>query len=260
MSDLTNTAARAAKAAGALLLEGREHISGIRAKEDRSLASDLDRASEKLLRQLIEKSFPTHAILGEEDGGSSNIDEEFLWVIDPLDGTHNLLRGLPLFAVSVGVLRRGEFLAGAIYMPLADALYLGEKGQGATKNGQRIHVTGKTALADCSLVFDSGFRHFDQAQFDALQALAPQAFNTRVTGCSVGNLAWLAEGAFGAIVEFDDHPWDYAAGMAIVEAAGGRISALDGAPFRFGERAYIASNCAAHEEILAHTNETQISY
>jgi myo-inositol-1(or 4)-monophosphatase len=260
MSDITNVAAKAAKAAGTLLLEGREHISGILVKEDHSLASDLDRASEKLLRQHIAKAFPTHAILGEEDGGSIDINEEFLWVIDPLDGTHNLLRGLPLFAVSVGVLRRGEFIAGAIYMPLADSLYLGEKGQGATRNGQRIHVTDKTALADCSLVFDSGFRHFDQEQFDTLQALAPQAFNTRVTGCSVGNLAWLAEGAFDAIVEFDDHPWDYAAGMAIVEAAGGRISAPDGAPFRFGERAYIASNGAAHQEILAQTRETHSAY
>ena len=160
MSDITNVAAKAAKAAGTLLLEGREHISGILVKEYHSLASDLDRASEKLLRQHIAKAFPTHAILGEEDGGSIDINEEFLWVIDPLDGTHNLLRGLPLFAVSVGVLRRGEFIAGAIYMPLADSLYLGEKGQGGNEKWPAHPRNGQNGTSRLLASFRLGISPF----------------------------------------------------------------------------------------------------
>jgi len=249
MKDIVTVAQKAVTEAGAFLRDQAQCVDGVTQKADKSLATVLDQKSEKMIREMILDSFPSHAILGEE-GGQDRSVEDYLWVVDPLDGTHNLINGIPLFAVSVGVVHNNAFVVGAICLPLSGDVYVAEQGQGAFKNGERISVSDKSNFASCSLAFDSGFRHFEDLQFDVLATLAPKAFNARVFGCSVGNLALLAEGGLDVIVEFDDYPWDNAAGVVIVREAGGRITDLDGSDFEFEGRRYVASNGQVHDEVL----------
>lgn len=219
------------------------------AEENRAFMSRLSRASERIMMDIISRAFPRHAIHGQEHGLSGTSDE-FLWVLNPLDGPYNYLKGLPLFAVSVGVIARGSFHAGAIVLPLLDRVYVAERGCGATRNGEPIHTSDTADLASSSLAFDSGFRNFDETRFAALRAVAPAAFSARMHGCSVGNLAFLADGGLDVVIEFDDHPWDYAAGVCILREAGGRVTAVDGSEFAYGGRSYVATNGVVHDTIL----------
>lgn len=249
MKTIVDVAQNAVEEAGAFLRDHARQVNGVVQKADKSFVTALDRTSEEMIRKIISASFPLHAILGEEEGQDRVIDD-YLWVVDPLDGTHNLINGIPLFAVSVGVIYQNEFVAGAICLPLSGDVYVAELGQGAYKNGERILVSNKLDFASCSLAFDSGFRNFEGPQFDILEALAPHAFNARVFGCSVGNLALLAEGSIDVVVEFDDYPWDNAAGVVIVREAGGCVTDVDGSDFVFEGRRYVASNGLVHGEVM----------
>ena len=249
MKDIVALAKETVIEAGAFLRDHAKRVDGVVQKADKSLATALDQKSEAMIRQMILDAFPSHAILGEE-GGQEEDGDGYLWVVDPLDGTHNLINGIPLFAVSVGVLYQREFVVGAICLPLLGDVYVAEQGQGAFKNDVRISVSDKSDFGMCSLAFDSGFRNFEQPQFDVLHTLAPKAFNARVFGCSAGNLALLAEGSLDVIVEFDDYPWDNAAGVVIVREAGGRVTDVDGSEFAFEGRRYVASNGHVHDEVL----------
>lgn len=249
MAGIAETAARAATEAAEHLMSHFGTSALVSTKKDKSMVSNLDRESENIMTGIVRGSYPHHRILGEE-GGEMGGNGEYLWVLDPLDGTHNYLKGLPLFAVSAGVVRRDEFIAGAIAIPLLHRTYIAEKGSGAYRNGEPITTSGFAELASCSLAFDSGFRHFDNARYAALRAVAPIAFNARVHGCSVGNLALCADGSIDVIVEFDDYPWDYAAGVCILREAGGKVSDLAGNRFVYGGRSYIATNGVVHDEIV----------
>lgn len=249
MKDILEVAAQAAREAGELLMENLGRVQSITTKEDNSHVTEVDQASERMIRTRISEAFPDHAVLGEEEGGSVE-GAEYVWVVDPLDGTHNYIAGIPLFGVSIGVIVEGAFAFGAVCMPFQDELYLAESGYGATKNGDAIKVSECGTVPEASLVMDSGFRHMDDGSFGALRNLAPKTFNARVFGCSAGNLTMLAEGRIDLIVEFDDKPWDYAGGVAVLLEAGGCVTDTRGGPFVFGEADYVASNGRIHAATL----------
>jgi myo-inositol-1(or 4)-monophosphatase len=249
MSSLLRCAQQAVQQAGDHIRAHFGGYSSVHEKEDASFATNLDLESERLITHCIKQHFPDHSIYGEESGSLPQ-DSSYTWVIDPLDGTHNFIKRLPLYAVSVGVIYKSEFLCGAIYLPHTNELFSAHKGCGAHKNGLPIKVSSVDSVKHCALAFDSGFKHFDQNHFETLKAIAPCAFNTRVLGSSVTHLALLAEGRIDAIVEFDDYPWDYAAGVCILTEAGGCISALDGSPFCYGSRSYLATNRLLHAPLL----------
>jgi myo-inositol-1(or 4)-monophosphatase len=245
VTDLLRVATDAARETGALLLARRGGIRSVEAKDDRSLVSDVDREAETLIRGRIAAAFPSHGILGEEGGGSCT-GADTTWVIDPLDGTHNYLRGLPLFGVSIGVLRRGEFVAGVIAIPAEGLLYTAERGSGAWRNGERIRVSGRADPATWSVGLDSEMRSRFPHKARVLEELGRSIFNLRMLGSSARSLSLVAEGSFDGLVEFFDHPWDFAAGVTIVEEAGGCITGFDGGPPPCAPAAYVAGSPAAH--------------
>ena len=137
MSEIINVAVEAAKQAGKFLEENFGKISSVESKGDRNLATNLDKEAEKIIVDKIKTKFPDHGIIAEE-GGDENAHRDYLWIIDPLDGTHNYIRNINVFGVSIGVIYKKEFVAGVIYMPVDDELYAGEKNNGAYKNSKKI--------------------------------------------------------------------------------------------------------------------------
>jgi myo-inositol-1(or 4)-monophosphatase len=242
---------QAARQAGALLKKNEKNISAVSRKSDNSLVTNLDSEAETLISTIIRSHFPSHGILGEESGGDAT-DSEYLWIIDPLDGTHNYIRGIGLYGVSIGVVRNDEFIAGVIFIPPGGLLYSAEAGSGAYCNGERVRVSACDSLERCTTTFDSCVADAEGLKLRVLQSLAPKVFNVRMFGASVINFACLAAGQIDAVIEFDDAPWDFAAGVCLVREAGGIFSSMRGEPLTCRTKGYIASAQSIHEALCAH--------
>lgn len=249
MTDIMRVAIDAARETGELLLDRRGRICSVEAKDDRSLVTDVDREAETLIRRRIAAAFPSHGILGEEGGGSCR-GAETVWVIDPLDGTHNYVRGIPLFGVSIGVIRGGAFVAGVIGIPAEGLLYTAERGAGAFVNGDRITVSARSDPGSLSIGLDSELRTGFAGKARVLEELGRSVFNVRMLGSSARSLSLVAEGRLDGLVEFFDKPWDFAAGVAIVEEAGGRVTTFDGRALPCAASAYVAGGADAHRWLL----------
>ncbi|MBN1649564.1 MAG: inositol monophosphatase [Spirochaetales bacterium] len=249
MTDYLEIAVGAAKEAGSYLLEhfGRQIKSDV--KTDFSRVTECDKHVEKMIRSIIMGRWPNHGFTGEEFG-VSNPSSEYKWVIDPVDGTHNFIQGIPMFGVSIGLLRRGEFCGGVIYMPCEKKMYIAEKGAGAYRNGERIQVSATDSIKDATLLFDSGLRQDPDPKLKFLASIASKLLNVRMLGASVQNLTLLAEGKADMLVEFNECLWDFAAGLTIVQEAGGRITNHDNSPVTTDSRKYIATNGILHDDII----------
>jgi len=171
MKEVVDVAIEAAKEAGIFLWNNFGKISKIEKKGDRDFATNLDKEAEKIIIDKVKAKFPNHGILAEE-GGADNVERDFLWIIDPLDGTHNFMKNIDIFGVSVGVLYKQEFIAGVIYMPKDDELYVGDKGNGAYKNGEKIRVSSLSNLNECTISFDSSIRYNSKIMLEVLDELA----------------------------------------------------------------------------------------
>ena len=245
-TEILNLAITAAKDAGAFLLDNFGKVSQIEAKGDRNFATNVDKAAEKIIIDKIKAVFPRHGIIAEESGASGP-DDDYLWIIDPLDGTHNFIRNIDIFGVSIGIVHKDKFVAGVIYMPKDNELYIGEKGSGAYKNDQRIHVSSKDNLKECSISFDSSIRYSPEVMLKSLDELARKVFNIRMFGSSVRVLSYIAEGKLDFAVEYHDCPWDFSGGVCIIEEAGGKLTSLSKGPLTYKTIGYIASNTKIHE-------------
>lgn len=248
MGDILNLAKDMAKEAGNFLLDNFGKISKIESKGDRNLATNLDREAEKMIVDEIKIKFPGHGILAEE-GGSSGLDKDYIWIIDPLDGTHNFIRGIDIFGVSIGIIHKGVFIAGVIYMPVEKELYAAEKGSGAYKNDEKIYVSKAKILKECSISFDSSIRYSPEIMLKTLGDLAKEVFNIRMLGSSVRVLSYVAEGKLDFVVEFHDRPWDFSGGVCIIEEAGGKLTDLKGKLLTHKTIGYIASNTVTHDAV-----------
>lgn len=248
MKDILPVCIEAAEEAGVFLKEHFGRIESIEHKADHSIATNLDHEAEQLIIARIHQSFPHHGILAEESGFGGNLGE-YVWVIDPLDGTHNFVRGIDLFGVSIGVSRNDEFIAGVIYLPFQQELYIGEKGNGAYKNGKRIHVSEHRQLSEATVSFDSNIRRDPQNKLKILGELSSKVFNLRMLGASVRVLSYIADGKVDATVEIGDRAWDFAAGSCIVREAGGKATDLRGEPLTYRSVGYIISNGWVHDAV-----------
>ena len=248
MSEIINVAINAAKEAGDFLLKNFGKVSEITKKGDRNFATNLDKEAEEMILDKIRTKFPNHGIIAEE-GGSSASDREYLWIIDPLDGTHNFMRNIDIFGVSIGIVYKEKFVGGVIYMPKENELYVGEKGGGAYKNNKKIKVSSNDNLKDCSIAFDSSIRYSPEVMLKVLGDLANEVFNVRMFGSSARHLSYLAEGVLDFVVEFHDRPWDFAGGVCIIEEAGGKLSNLKGGPLFYKDIGYIASNTFVYDKV-----------
>lgn len=245
---MINVAIEAAKEAGKFLSDNFGKISNIKDKGDRNLATNLDIEAEEMIIAKIKANFPGHGIIGEEKG-EDNSGSDYLWIIDPLDGTHNFIRNINIFGVSIGIVHKGTFVGGVVYMPCENELYVGEKGNGAYKNDNKIHVSSENNLKDCSISFDSSIRYAPEVMLKVLDNLARQVFNVRMFGSSARILSYLAEGKLDAAVEFHDRPWDFAGSVCIIEEAGGKLTDFKGGQLSYTSIGYIASNSIIHSKI-----------
>lgn len=249
MSSIIDTAKNAALHAGEILLESADAVLEVSTKENESLVTDVDMRCDREIVKIVHSTFPDHAILTEESGISGGAGE-YRWIIDPLDGTHNFIRGLKLYGTCIGVMRGQEFVAGVIYLPQEKNLYWAEKGSGCYRNDERIGVSRQSQLSQCTLSYDSGIKRAPERKLNILGRLAPEVFNLRMFGASSILLARLAEGVIDVAVEFDDELWDYAAGVRLILEAGGMFTTHTGEPASDSMRGYVASNGNVHESVV----------
>lgn len=243
-----------AREAGALLMQYFDHGLKIEYKGDADLVTAADRASEVLIRERVSKQFPSHDVLGEEQGLKDS-GSEYRWYVDPLDGTTNFAHGYPVFAVSMGLEHRSRDgdarIAGVVYDPTRDELFTAKKGSGALLNGKPIHVSKAAQLKECLLAtgFPSHKRHKNPNIFFYHQ-ITLKTHGVRRAGSAALDLCNVACGRFDGFWEFNLNPWDTAAGALIVEEAGGRVSRFDGSPFELNSRETLASNGLLHDALV----------
>jgi len=193
-------------------------------KGDVDLVTVADRESEALILERIRKPFPTHDVMGEE-GTRIETGSEYKWYVDPLDGTTNFAHGYPVFCVSLAVERRGQRVAGVIYDPTRDEMFSAELGSGARLNGQAIHVSATANLGECLVAtgFPSQKRHKNPNIYFYHQ-ITLRTHGVRRAGSAALDLCNVASGRYDGFWEFNLNPWDTAAGVLMVEEAGGKVT------------------------------------
>src|SRR3989339_1431836 len=190
-----------------------------------NLVTEYDKKSEKIIIDFIKKEFPTHSVLAEESGSHESTGE-YLWVIDPLDGTTNFAHGLPIFAVSIGVQKNGETICGVVYDIMRDEIYSAEKGSGSFRNGMKLKVSSNDDLRKSVLVtgFPYNIAENPDHAFERFIASLKAARAVRRLGSAAIDFCYVASGVFDGFWEVHLHPWDICAGKLIVEEAGGVVT------------------------------------
>ncbi len=253
MSELLQVAREAALEAGTFLKENVGKVNTVEMKmgEVRNLVSNIDRGAEERIIRRIREQYPNHAVLAEESGGSRQ-EVEFRWIIDPLDGTTNFLHGLPIFSVTVGVERRGEVVAGVVYNPNLNEMFVAEKGSGAFLNGERISVSTSNALINSLVVtgFPYNIAENPDHAVDHFVHFVYEARGVRRLGSAAIDLAYVAMGRFDGFWEVSLQPWDMAAGVLLVNEAGGRTSDFSGHPTSIYRKQIVASNGLIHDDMI----------
>jgi myo-inositol-1(or 4)-monophosphatase len=248
-----------ARQAGALLRGFYDKGVATEYKGDVDLVTEADRASEALIRERLTAAFPGHGIYGEE-GTRDQMESEYRWYVDPLDGTTNFAHGFPAFCVVMGLERRkqkqvlrsaqddnvgedGEMVAGVIYDPLRDEMFSAERGRGAWLNGRAIHVSKTRRLQEAlsATGFPSQKRH-RSPNVHFYQEITLRSHGVRRAGSAALDLAYVACGRLDAFWEFNLNPWDTSAGYLLVEEAGGTVTHFDGSKFTLDSREVFATN------------------
>ena len=252
-------AAEIAREAGALLRDYYARGVETEYKGDVDIVTVADRASEKLIRARLSEAFPDHGVYGEE-GTRERLEGAFRWYVDPLDGTTNFAHGFPQFCVSMGLEHRheglgsgddGTLMAAVIYDPLRDELFTAERGHGARLNDKAIRVSCTRALAEALLGtgFPSRKRHASP-NIHFYQEFTLRSHGVRRAGSAALDLAYVACGRMDAFWEFNLNPWDTAAGILLIEEAGGRVTDFAGGPFRLKSEQILATNGLIHEGLI----------
>jgi len=244
--------------AGALIRDFYHRGVATEYKTDVDLVTEADRTSEKLIVERLNETFPGFGIYGEE-GTRHHIEREYRWYVDPLDGTTNFAHGFPVFCVSLGLEYRpaglaanedGSLVAGVVYDPMRDELFVAEKGKGAYLNGKKIFVSSTDDLAECLLAtgFPSRSRH-QNPNIYFYQEITLRSHGVRRAGSAALDLAYTACGRFDGYWEFNLNPWDTSAGALLVLEAGGTMTAFDGSPFQLDSREVLATNGRIEREV-----------
>ena len=230
MHPLVNIAVSAARYAGNFIMRNLERVDQLQVerKGRNDFVTQVDRGAEAEIIKTIRKAYPQHAVLGEEGGQDG--EHEVLWIIDPLDGTTNFLHGLPHFAVSIGIQVKGKLEHGVIYAPATQDLYCATRGSGATLNNRRIRVSGATDLSTALIGTGVPIRAANlDAYLPMLRKVVENTAGVRRAGSAALDLAYVAAGRLDAFWELNLKPWDIAAGLVLVQEAGGIISEIYGA-------------------------------
>jgi myo-inositol-1(or 4)-monophosphatase len=253
-SALINVMVKAARRAGRSLKRDLGEVENLQVslKGPANFVTMADKRAEEMLHDDLIKARPGYGFLGEEGGIREGADKSHTWIVDPLDGTTNFLHGIPQFAVSIGLQREGTIIAGLIYNPANDDLYLAERGKGAFLNDQRLRVAGRRSLGDC--VIACGLPHMGRGDLELsraeMTAIQAKVAGLRRFGAAALDMAFVAAGRFDGFWERNLQPWDMAAGQIIVREAGGIVSGIEGDddPLKTGH--VICGNEFVHAELV----------
>lgn len=241
--------------AGQVLLERQRAGFSVEHKGLTDLVTDVDREVEAFLTKELQAAFPKHGILGEEQGFSGDEKAEYLWLIDPIDGTTNFAHGFPYFCISVALTKKGKVILGAIYHPPTKTMYSAKLKEGAFKNGTKIEVSNQSTVRQSLLVMGFPYEIANGA-LDALDQLDLHARAIRASqgvltlGSAALDLCQVAEGHMEAFWEKGINAYDIAAGSLIVTEAGGQLSSITGGEFDLYGREILATNGRIHEELV----------
>ncbi len=247
MNNFITIAEQACRQAGAIQREGLNSEKNVEFKGAINLVTDIDKACEKAIVELLHSNFPDHDILAEEGTGKRK-DSEYKWVIDPLDGTTNYAHGYPLFCTSIALEHKGEVIAGAVYEPNRDEMFLAEKGKGATLNGKKIEVSKTEELDKAMLAtgFAYNIRETKINNLDHFSKILFQCQAIRRDGVAAIDLCYVACGYYDGFWELNLFPWDVAAGMLMIQEAGGLVTDFHGRPFHIYSKEILATNRHIH--------------
>jgi len=240
-----------AREAGAILREEFDRPAEISYKGDVDIVTQADKRSEKAIVTRLTEFFPEHSIAAEEGTGHEG-KSEFRWHVDPLDGTTNFAHGYPCFCVSIALAQRDTLLAAVVFNPFYNELFAAARGQGATLNGKPIHVSRMASVSTSLLC--TGFPVQNRQLSPNLQFYGDftmRSHGVRRDGSAALDLASVAAGRFEGFWEFGLKPWDTAAGVLLIEEAGGKVSDFAGEPYRLGGPVILATNGLIHEEMRA---------
>ncbi|HEY0666349.1 MAG TPA: inositol monophosphatase family protein [Gallionella sp.] len=252
MHPMLNTAVKAARRAGNLIYRSADRIDHLTVtkKSHADFVSEVDRAAEQTIIQTLLEAYPDHAILAEESG--THGESDFVWIIDPLDGTTNFLHGFPQFAVSIALQHKGIITQAVVYDPVKNELFTATRGRGAFLNDKRIRVTKRVNLAD-SLIGTgfpyTKFEHMD-AYLGILKDLMQKTAGLRRPGSAALDLAWMAAGRYDGFYETGLKVWDIAAGTLLITEAGGMVSDLHGSDTFLKTGHICAGNPDIHPQLL----------
>ena len=219
--------------------------------QETNLVTQIDKKAEEIIIGKIKSSYPDHDFLAEESG-SHNKKSEYRWIIDPLDGTLNFTHGVPLFSVSIAVEVRGEVVAGVVYEPNLDELFTAEKGKGAFLNGKPIHVSTVDSMIESMMVtgFPYTIRDNPEHAVQHFINMLMKAQGIRRLGSAAVDLCYVACGRFDGFWEVSLNAWDMAAGVLLIQEAGGRFTDFHGRPTSIYDKQVLATNGLLHDKIV----------
>ena len=250
---MLNVAVEAAREGGKFLKKNLGKVRSIERKggQEKNLVTEIDKGSEELIIKLIRKHFPAHDILAEESGARKGAASEYRWIIDPLDGTTNYTHAFPVFCVSIGLEWKGKLLCGVIYDPNTNELFTAERGKGAFLNGKRIGVSKTPTLQNSLLVtgFPYNIAENPHHAIERFVSFLMKSQAVRRMGSAALDLAYVACGRFDGFWEVALQPWDMAAGVLLVEEAGGLVTDFSGGSMDIYKGALLSSNGKIHDEM-----------
>ena len=252
MDDLKRVLLDATKEAGKIILKNFNGVFKIDHKEGiNNLVTEVDKLAETRIIEVIRKAFPAHSIISEEVGELIK-PSDYQWIIEPIDGTVNFAHGIPICCVSIGLMYNGQLLMGAVFNPMMDELFVAEKGQGATLNGQPIKVSVKSNFKTAFLVTGFPYNWPDGAEhpIKVFERLVLEGLPVRRLGSAAIDLCWVACGRFDGFWEYNLQPWDVAAGYLIVQEAGGRVTDFAGKEYDVFDKETLATNGLIHDDML----------
>lgn len=252
MHPMLNIAVRAARRAGDIITRSMDKLDSLDVvtKGPNDFVSAVDKAAEAAIIDTIKQAYPDHQIMAEESGSQG--DSDYLWLIDPLDGTTNFLHGFPQFAVSIALKYQGKLQQAVIYDPISQELYTASRGAGAQLNNRRIRVSNRKELAGSLIGTGFPFRS-DQdldTYLDTFRAIAPKTAGIRRAGAAALDLAYVAAGRLDGFWEFGLKPWDIAAGALLVEEAGGLFGDMSGGNSHFKNGNVVCGNPRIFKALL----------
>lgn len=259
LDHIKRTAIAAAFQGGEALRARFGKLTEIRKKGAIDLVTEADTASERVIIQTLRHAFPDHAIMAEESGETAG-DPDFLWIIDPLDGTTNFAHQVGLFAVSIAFAHQGRLLAGIVLNPLSGELFSAVDGQGASLNGRPIRVSPVAALGESLLVtgFPYNFVEFMPVLMGRFARCLKASQGVRRLGAAALDLCYVASGRFEAFWEENLKPWDTAAGVVIVREAGGNVTDFSNRPFTPEKPEILATNGWVHQAMIAQLGHKEV--